>query len=443
MTAAEAGDDAGARAAVEAALKSRQTLEDRQRLAAVWQQLKDWGRAEAALRGLIKEAPKNPGLRLHLACVLALKGDRAETLAELARATALKPDAVDRQRIAFLHADLKDWAPARALLDTLIAEKPGDASLRLDRAAVLARTGPRELGLEDLAAASASSSSDERRRAARLYGEFGEAAKAKAALEALAKDAPADPVPLLDLAELSVKAGDRAGARKALEAALKRPPAVGALRRASAAYLELKDHADAVDAAKRAAELAPRSASPRLDLAAALARSGRKGEALAALSAAEAIGPDLQERQRMALLYQDLGESERARGMLEALIAAQPADPQLRLGLAFFEADAGSEKGARAALAAARARALDPDDSARAAALEERLAEKAAAPLCPRPRSPPLRRRPCRRSPFPRRPRRPRRPPPDRGPRPSASAKPCAFSPRAIIGRPRPCSTSC
>ncbi len=383
MDAGDAGDAQGARAAIAEALKEKPSLEDRQRLASVHQKLKDWKRAEAALRELVKESPERPGLRTHLACVLALKGDRAAALAELGRAAALKPGATERQRIAFLHADLKDWAPARGLLDALIAEKPEDASLRLDRAAVLLRTGPRALGLEDLAVAARSKAPEERLRAARLLGDFGELERARTTLSALADASPRDPAPLLASAELSAGAGDEKAARAALEKALAREPDDDALRRAAEAYRRLKDYGAAAGVARRAMARAPKAVTPRLELAAAAARAGGRSEALDALTEAAALGPDLQERQRMALLYQDLGERERARALLAALIAEQPGDPQLRLNLAFFEADAGDAKAARAALAKARELALDPDDSKRAAALEERLASAGTPPSGP------------------------------------------------------------
>jgi tetratricopeptide (TPR) repeat protein len=86
--------------------------------------------------------------------------------------------------------------------------------------------------------------------------------------------------------------------------------------------------------------------------------------------------PDLQHRQRMALLYEDLKEYKTARAMIDALIAEQPRDPQLRLNRAYFAADAGDKAAALEFLAETRKRSPDPDDRRRMATLYERLGEQ-------------------------------------------------------------------
>ncbi|MBI2790176.1 MAG: hypothetical protein HYX59_16010 [Elusimicrobia bacterium] len=65
--------------------------------------------------------------------------------------------------------------------------------------------------------------------------------------------------------------------------------------------------------------------------------------------------------------------------MIDALIAEQPEDPQLRLNRAYFAADAGDRAGALAFLDETLARAPDPDDRRRVATLYERLGEHALA----------------------------------------------------------------
>jgi len=77
----------------------------------------------------------------------------------------------------------------------------------------------------------------------------------------------------------------------------------------------------------------------------------------------------------MALLYEDLKEYKTARRMIDALIAEQPRDPQLRLDRAFFAADAGDRAAALAYLEETLERAPDPDDRRRMAQLYDRLDE--------------------------------------------------------------------
>ena len=78
----------------------------------------------------------------------------------------------------------------------------------------------------------------------------------------------------------------------------------------------------------------------------------------------------------MSLVYQDLKEYKTARAMMDARIAEQPSDPQLRLNRAYFAADAGDKTAALAFLAETRQRSPDPDDRRRMATLYERLGEQ-------------------------------------------------------------------
>ena len=75
----------------------------------------------------------------------------------------------------------------------------------------------------------------------------------------------------------------------------------------------------------------------------------------------------------MTLIYEELKEYKTARAMIDALIAEQPRDPQLRLNRAYFAADAGDAAGALRFLAETLERSPDPDDRRRIATLYGRL----------------------------------------------------------------------
>ena len=120
---------------------------------------------------------------------------------------------------------------------------------------------------------------------------------------------------------------------------------------------------------------APRHPSVRLDLAALAVRRGDRATALTALAKAMSLTPDLQDRQRAALLYEDINEYKLARQLIDGLIKEEPQDPQLHLDLAFFAADVGDRKTALSALAEARRLKADPDDRRRMSVLYERLNE--------------------------------------------------------------------
>lgn len=341
---------------------------------------KDYAAAESAMRALIRENPEEPRLRLHLASILARAGDRGATLAALDEARRRGPGAQDRQRMAFLHQDFKDYAPARELLDGLIAERPADLSVRLDRASLAAQSGDVAGARAQLAAASRlSPGPEERLRMSRLHRDLRDFHRARELLDGLIKESPGDPRLRLDLASLAARMGDRPAALEALKAAAGRGADADVRRRAAALYEELAEYGRARALLEVLAANAPRDASARLALAALDTRLGAREPALASLAAVRALEPDLQERQRMSLLYQDLKDYEKARALADELVAEQPEDPQLRLNRAYFAADAGDRDSALAFLDEALARAPDPDDRRRISTLYRRLGEHAAA----------------------------------------------------------------
>lgn len=372
--AVRSGDRETARALLTEASGAKPDDERREAIALLYADLKDYATAQALIDGLIAERPREPRLRLYLATIVARAGDRAATLAALGEARRRAPNAEDRQRMAFLHQDFKDYGPARELLDELVAESPRNLSVRLDRAAVAARTWDAPSGLEHLAAAAALDPGPaERRRMAALYRDLRELGRAGALLDRLILESPADGGLRLERAALAARAGDRAAALESLSAALERGPSLDDRRRAASLYQELKEHGKARAVLAGIARDAPRDPAAWRELAAHDARRGARAAARGSLGKARALRPDLQDRQAMSLIYADLLEHETARALIDALIAEQPGDPQLRLNRAYIAAGAGDRAGALAFLAETLARAPDADDRLRIATLYERL----------------------------------------------------------------------
>lgn len=361
------------------ARRQAKTAGQRQHVALLYAELKDYRTARSMMAALIRESPDDPVPRLYLATIVARAGDRGATLAALAEARARGPGAQDRQRMAFLHQDLKDYGPARELLDELVAERPADLSVRLDRASLAAQSGDGARARAHLAAASAlSPGPEERRRMAGLHRDLRDYGRARELLDGLIKENPGDPRLRLELASLSARQGDRPAALEALKAASSAGDRE-ASRRAAGLYRELEEFGEARALLQRLTAEAPRDADARLELATLDARLGAREAALASLAAVRALEPDLQQRQRMSLIYHDLKEFKTARRLADELVAEQPQDPQLRLNRAYFAAETGDKKAALAFLEETGARAPDPDDRRRMATLYARLGEHAAA----------------------------------------------------------------
>lgn len=370
------GERKKAIALLPAARRQAKGAEQRERVALLYADLKEYGAAQSLMNDLIRESPDEPRLRLYLATIFARAGDRGATLAALAEARKRNPTALDRQRMAFLHQDFKDYAPARELLDRLIAESPRDLSVRIDRASLAAQSGDLPGGLEHLAAArKLKPGPEERRRMAALYRDLREFGRARELLEGLVKDSPGDARLRVEQASLAARAGDRAAALESLAAARGGGLDRDGRRRAASLYQELKEYGEARAVLESLVRDAPRAPGPRIELAEFEARRGGRGAALESLAAARGLEPDLQERQHMSLVYEELKEYKTARRMIDDLISEQPEDPQLRLNRAYFAADTGDRAAALAFLDEARKRSPDPDDRRRMATLYERLEE--------------------------------------------------------------------
>jgi len=148
---------AGERAKALELLASARILEpdsaSRLRIVSLYGELKEYAPARPLLDELIRNKPADPGLRVERAAFAAGAGDRTAALAFLSEARARSPSPRDRLRMAYLHQELKDYAPALSLFAALAAEKPRDAALRGDLGLCRYLAGRTEAAIDDLAAA--------------------------------------------------------------------------------------------------------------------------------------------------------------------------------------------------------------------------------------------------------------------------------------------------
>ena len=79
--------------------------------------------------GVRPAAPKDPGLRIDRAALALRTGDLDGARRTLGTALTLNPEPGDRQRMALLHQDMKDYASALSLLEPLAREQPENAAL--------------------------------------------------------------------------------------------------------------------------------------------------------------------------------------------------------------------------------------------------------------------------------------------------------------------------
>lgn len=376
----ERGDFEAAREALPAARERAWLPEHEVSVALLYAKLKDYDAAQSLLEEMIRASPRDPSLRVYLATVVARSGDRGAMMDALEQAGKLGPDAADRQRMAYLYQDLKEYAPARALLDRLVEEKPRDLSVRLDRAWLAAQTGETKTGVEQIEAARALGPGPaDLRRMIAYSRDLGALELGRELLAELTRAGAAAAAPEIERAALDLKAGRTEDARAALGRARALSPSVDELIRVSLLYHESGAYEPARDALTEAIRLDPRRARARIELALLEARRGDSRAALAAAKDAELLEPDRQDRKVLAQAYDSLEDYKTALRMVDALLKEEPNDPQLLLDRASYSLDAGDERAARKFLRAARNARPDPDDSRLLDALEERLNKRAAA----------------------------------------------------------------
>lgn len=378
--AARAGERAEALALLSEALAHGPDLETGRRAVLLYRDLEEDAKAKLVSDALYAASPRDTGVLLDQAALAAKAGDRAAALEFLARAGRETPGLDALRRAAELYAELKEYPAERGILERLIAASPHDARLRVDLAVAAARAGGRREALALLAEAAARRpSADDRRRLSFAHLELKDHAGARALLDALLRESPADADLATDRAALAAAEGDRDGALRRLAHARGLKPGLQARQRIALLYQELGDEEHGRDLLDELVRDFPEAPRPRIDLASRAALAGDRAAALAHLAEARRMNPSIEERRLMASLHQGLGDHEPARGLLDGLIAAAPRDPAPLVDRAALALSAGDPAAARRALAAAAALAPEPGDRRRMALLHQDLRDFPAA----------------------------------------------------------------
>jgi tetratricopeptide (TPR) repeat protein len=304
----------------------------RRRIAALYAELKDYRRASAHLEPLLARDPRAAGLWIERAEVEARTGAKEKALGSLARAVEANPDQNARRRIVGLYRELREYGRAAAFLKRLLQRDPRDPGLWLERAELETKTGQTGEALRSLAKAEDSNPDmNAMRRIIGLYREMKDYRRAAALLERLSRLHPEDSGLWLERAELEARTGERSAALQALARCEASSPSDAERRRGAALYRELKEHPKAASILAELIERSPQDGGLWLERAELEAQTGARTAALSSLARAESLPPagadvDGEQRRRVALAYQSLGEYRRAIAILGELVRRFPAE---------------------------------------------------------------------------------------------------------------------
>lgn len=289
------------------------------------------------------KSPPDRAALFNAALALRDGGAPAPLVVDFLRTSA--PAATPEEDVAVLRRALE--SNQGGLFRSLMSSHPEDKRLALAAARAFKAEGNRRAALEALIEAERREAAPARlREIAKLYAELGDRRHASgvlaaaAAREALAatrvppvqpkQDAPSPRVETvknaadwLIEAERAVKAGDRARALGAAASAERAGVPGSELRRLSGLYAELKEYAKAGEVLDRTAS---RDAGAKVDRARLYLATKQPAKALSALADASAQSPSDEERRRIALTLQDLGEAQRAVAVWKELTARRPND---------------------------------------------------------------------------------------------------------------------
>ncbi len=224
-------------------------------------------------------------------------GRRADALAALARAEALRLTDGQSRRVMARYLEWKDYRSASARLDALLRRSPADAGLLVERARLSAQTGDRTAAAAALARARAQNPGPETLlQIALAYGEARDFARAFELTETLVASRPRDAGVWLARAEFAAGTGNRAAALEALARAdalqaggENRDDEQG--RAVALGYQSLKEYGRAIELFSRLIQRHPGAASFLSDRALCEHLNGADDAALADLRAATRLEP--------------------------------------------------------------------------------------------------------------------------------------------------------
>ncbi|MBI5210573.1 MAG: tetratricopeptide repeat protein [Elusimicrobia bacterium] len=303
------------------------------------------GRPKEALAALAKASslrPADAATLLRLAAAARQAGDPAQAAGVLSRAEKLSLDPRQRTAAASLALGMGEPRQALKLLATPTVIASRDAESHYLTAVAAQQAGDRATAAQALERMlRLPLSAEQSSRAAQLAGLLGEGSGAPPG-----RNDGADAGARLDIAAEASRAGDRRRALSALAGAASSTPDREQSRRMAHLYAGLGEHRAALDILARLAAGAPSEPGPQVELAAGAAAAGDRPRALQALARAVELRPDAPMRRRSAVLYQQIGELEAARSLLDALVRESPADGGYLADRGVLRAVAGDREGA-------------------------------------------------------------------------------------------------
>ncbi|MBI3552136.1 MAG: tetratricopeptide repeat protein [Elusimicrobia bacterium] len=285
-------------------------------------------RALAILEPLTLRQPSDARLWLQLASLSLAAGQRDSALRSLDKAARLADRPALLHESALLFNRAGDGRRAMAILEALSREQPSDPRIWLDLASISLDLGLRDQGARALEnSARLASEPDLQRESALLFRKAGNARRALAILQPLARQAPSDARLWLDLAAVSLEIGERDSAMRSLDHAAKLAAEPDILYQSALLFSKAGDRGRALAILRSLARAQPSNATVWVDMA-SLATS--REESLRDLAQARKLKTDFDDRRRIALLYQDLRDYRTALGLLERLAQEHREDASLR-----------------------------------------------------------------------------------------------------------------
>lgn len=328
--------------------------------------------ARALLEGAIADSPDPNAIRLVLASLHATRGDQREAEAVLGEVAADQPD---DPRPLVLMAELRaragDLEGALEAVEEALSRDPADVDARLSKAGLLVDLSRRDEDMEKLAQARATldavlaqdpgqpSALMLRARLAILESRFDGAEKdLRRALDARPDWAQAQ----LLLGQTLVAQGDGRGARAALERAVQLEPGLTSAQQSLARlYADLRDDRATIETGLRALEGAPDDLRLRVLVAQALARQGRVDEAVGLVGGIPPERRDAETWNALGRLEIGRDDFDAARRALAEALARAPTEPKVIEAL--LQVDAAQGRADESAARIADALAERPDEA--------------------------------------------------------------------------------
>ncbi len=377
--AATAGDSGQRRTALEMLAFAESLRLDparNRKLAVAYRSRGDHARSLSIMKRSGLRGPKDADLLLESAAK-ALKDDqRAAALENLAFAESLRLDDERLRGLVLAYRDIGSYTRALAVLKRLGTKGTKGADLVMDMAAAAVRDARRPEALELLAHVEELSLDARRaRRLALLYRDIGACGRALAVMRRTTVARPEDVNLLLDLASAPACAGERSAGLASLAFAESLDLDREKLLSLSFAYRDAGAFSRSLAVLKRAGLSGDGDADILLDLSLRAALSGRRGEALKSLAAAEPLTSSPAKLRRLAQGYHALGDARGAARLRRRL----GDDAGSRLDRAEAAAAAGDRSGAAALLSGATDAGLVEGEARRLVLLRQALGQHDAA----------------------------------------------------------------